>query len=147
MDSTCLFDIGRLPKVISSNYGSYTVEQWKNWTLVYLLYALKDVLPEQHLQCWQSFVLACKYLCKPIISKDDVIRAHFLLLKFCRECEKLYGNNFCTPNMHLHCHLKDIIKDYGPIHSFWCFSFERYNGILGSYTTKTDQLSCNLCAS
>ena len=23
-------DIGRLPKKISSNYGSYTAEQWKN---------------------------------------------------------------------------------------------------------------------
>lgn len=37
--------------------------------------------------------------------------------------------------MHLHCHLNDIILDLGPIHSFWCFSFERYNGILGSFTT------------
>jgi hypothetical protein len=26
-------DIGRLPKVISSNYGSYTAEQWKNGCL------------------------------------------------------------------------------------------------------------------
>ena len=25
--------------------------------------------------------------------------------------------------------------DYGPAHAFWCLSFERYNGILGSYHT------------
>ena len=128
-------DIGRQPKVISSNYGSYTAEQWKNWT---------RVLPEQHFKCWQSFVLACKYLCKPIVSNNDITRAHFLLLKFGGQCETIYGNCFCTPNMHLHCHLKDIIRDLEPIHSFWYFSFERYNGILGSFTTKTGQLNCNL---
>lgn len=27
-------DMGRLPKRISSNYGSFTAMQWKNWTLV-----------------------------------------------------------------------------------------------------------------
>ena len=137
-------DIGRLPKVILSNYGSYTAEQWKNWTLVYSLYALKDILTEQHFQRWQSFVLASKYFCKPVLSNDDMIRAHFLLLKFGRECQKLYGNLFCTPNMHLHCHLKDIIRDYGPIHSFWCFSFKRYNGILGTFTTNNRSIELQL---
>ncbi|CAB4014381.1 Hypothetical predicted protein, partial [Paramuricea clavata] len=67
-------DIGRLPKVISSNYGSYTAEQWKNWTLIYSLYALKDVLPEQDFKCWQSCVLACTYLCKPILSNNNIIK-------------------------------------------------------------------------
>ena len=33
--------------------------------------------------------------------------------------------------MHLHCHLRECIKDYGPLHGFWCFPFERYNGVLG----------------
>ena len=37
--------------------------------------------------------------------------------------------------MHLHLHLKDSIKDYGPVYSFWCFAFERFNGVLGSYHT------------
>ena len=27
-------------------------------------------------------------------------------------------------------HFPDIIKDFGPPHSFWCFSFERMNGVL-----------------
>jgi len=36
---------------------------------------------------------------------------------------------------HLHLHLKESFLDYGPPHAFWCFAFERYNGILGSYHT------------
>ena len=35
--------------------------------------------------------------------------------------------------MHLHTHLLDCSLDYGPIYSFWLFSFEHYNGILGEY--------------
>ena len=34
--------------------------------------------------------------------------------------------------MHMHGHVKDTVLDYGPIHEFWCYSFERFNGILGS---------------
>ena len=37
--------------------------------------------------------------------------------------------------MHLHTHLLDCILDYGPVYSFWLFSFECFNGILGSYHT------------
>lgn len=34
--------------------------------------------------------------------------------------------------MHLHCHLASCVRDFGPVYSFWLFSFERYNGHLGS---------------
>ena len=46
--------------------------------------------------------------------------------------ELLYGKDNCTPNLHMHLHIK---LDYGPSHAFWCYSFERYNGMLGSYHT------------
>ena len=53
-------------------------------------------------------------------------------MKFGERFECLYGKQAVTPNMHLHCHLKECVIDCGPVHSFWCFSFERFNGILGS---------------
>ncbi len=37
-----------------------------------------------------------------------------------------------TPNMHMHAHLATCVKDYGPLHRFWLFSFERFNGLLGN---------------
>ena len=49
-----------------------------------------------------------------------------------------------TPHMHLHCHVKDIIMDHGPVHSFWCFSFERSNGIMGSVSTNKRSLELKL---
>ena len=46
---------------------------------------------------------------------------------------ELYGEEKCTPNMHLHGHIRDCILNYGPLSSFWIFAFERYNGVLESF--------------
>lgn len=58
-----------------------------------------------------------------------------LLLNFCKKFELLYGKQSCKPNLHMHNHLKDCLLDYGPPHTFWCFSFEHLNGMLGSFHT------------
>lgn len=97
------------------------------------MFALKGILHQQHLECWRLFVIACQYLCVRIITKADLTIAHGYLVRFCQQYEELYGTQSVTPNIHLHCHLVDCILDFGPVYSFWLFSFERYNGILGSY--------------
>lgn len=137
-------DIGRLPMRISSNSGSYTAEQWKHWTLIYSIYCLKGILPQEHFRCWQTFVLACKYLCQTVISKTDLEIVDGLLLKFCKSVETLYGKHTITPNMHLHNHLKEIILNHGPVTSFWCFSFERFNGLMGSTSTNKRSVELQL---
>ena len=134
-DISSLSDIGRLPGNIKSNYGGYTAAQWKNFVLLFSVYALKDVLPNQHLHYWQSFVLACRLLCKPCITKTDLMVSDCKLMHFLKEYEKINGELAITPNMHLHLHLKECVENYGSIYGFWLFSFERYNGILGSYHT------------
>ena len=37
--------------------------------------------------------------------------------------------------MHMHLHLADSLQDFGPLHAFWLYSFERYNGLLGKQPT------------
>ena len=32
--------------------------------------------------------------------------------------------------MHLHRHLAERIRDFGPVYSFWCFAFERISSAL-----------------
>ena len=130
-----LSDIGRLPGNIKSNHGGYTAAQWKIFVLLFSMYSLKDVLWDQHLHYWQSFVLACRLLCKPCITKTDLMLADCKLLHFVKEYEKINGELAVTPNMHLHLHLKECVQNYGSIYGFWLFSFESYNGVLGSYHT------------
>jgi hypothetical protein len=135
-------DIGRLPKKIATSFGGFTADQWKNWTIIYSLYALRDILPEEHYTCWQAFVLGCFHLCRRTLSHLDITKADLLLLKFCRDVERLYGKAAVTPNMHLHCHLAEcVVRDYGSIYGFWLFSYERYNGILGNFPTNQKNIA------
>ena len=127
--------IGRLPINIASNYGGFKAIQWLTWTTVYSPVVLKGIISDADLQCWLLFVRACAIISQRIVKQDDVATADLLLLNFCKKFEQLYGREMCTPNIHLHLHIKDCLLDYGPSHAFWCFSFERYNGLLGSFHT------------
>ena len=108
------------------------------------MYCLSGILPSEHFRCWQTFALACKYFCQPINSQTDLEIADGMLIKFCKSVESLYGNLSITPNMHMHGHLKEVILYHGPITGFWCFSFERFNGILGSTTTNKRSVELQL---
>ena len=40
-----------------------------------------------------------------------------------------------TSILPVHTHLQECCNDYRSVYGFWCFAFERYNRILGSYQT------------
>ena len=44
----------------------------------------------------------------------------------------------------MHCHLASCIKEFGPMHSFWLFPFERYNDILESQPTNNRSIELQL---
>ena len=58
---------GRIPSKIASSFKGFTADHFKNWALVFSTFALKDILPERHLQCWKLFVKACRILCSTVI--------------------------------------------------------------------------------
>ena len=134
-------DIGRVPLKISSGFAGFTADQWKNWTVLYSLYALKDILPWQHYNCWHLFVKVCFLLCRRNITLDQLSEANSRIFEFLRAFKNLYGAEKCTLNMHLRGHLVECVEDFGPVYSFWCFAFERMNGVLGAYHTNTHHIS------
>ena len=119
-----------------SAFSGFTADQYKNWIITFSIPVLYDILPSPHFECWRSFVLACRIICKRNLVLADVNLCDALLMAFCRTVEVLYGPSAITPNMHMHGHIKEIIRDFGPVYAFWLFSYERYNGILG-HQTKT----------
>ena len=123
--------VGRLPTNVSSNYGGRAMENMDNSILSS---GSKGILPPNHLQCWLLLVRACTIFGQRIIRKSDITTAE---LNYCKRFEDLYGKENCTIDLHLHLHLKDTFRDFGPSHSFWCFPYERFNGILGSYPTNS----------
>ena len=128
-------DIGRIPYKIQSLFSSFTADQFKNWVLHYSIIAMHGLLQQDDLECWRHLVLACRILCQTSITNDRLTVADTLLLRFCQRCERQYGMDVVTPNMHMACHLCECIRDYGPLNHFWLFAFERFNGILGQFPT------------
>lgn len=114
------------------------------WVNYYSINCLYGVLPTDHLECWRHLVLASRLLCKRNMNMDDIKLADTLLLKFCQRFQVLYGPESVTPNIHLHGHLLECIKDYGPMCNFWLFSFERFNGLLGDEPTNNRSIELQL---
>ena len=54
---------------------------------------------------------------------------------WCSTWSKRATTECCTMNLHLYCHLKECVEDYGPVYAFWLCLNEWMNGIIGSFHT------------
>ncbi|XP_066299236.1 uncharacterized protein [Branchiostoma lanceolatum] len=133
-----------MPSKIESSFEGFTAAQWKAWVCIYSLFALKGVIPPEDYNIWRIFVSATRLLCSRIITESQIDDAHRCLKMFCNAFEQKYKKEWCTMNMHLHLHLKACIQDFGPVHAFWCFSFERANGSLGDYHSNNRHTEINI---
>ncbi|OAD65482.1 C2H2-type zinc finger transcription factor [Phycomyces blakesleeanus NRRL 1555(-)] len=124
-----------LKSKIGKGFPYMKADEWKSWVLVYSPILLKAVLPIEMFRNWISFVDACRQLVKPSITFSDIDNGHKFLQEFCTECQRIYTPTILTCNMHLHLHLRETIRDFGPVYGYWLFGFERYNGLLKNVNT------------
>lgn len=126
-------DVGRIPYKIATGEGfsGYTADQWKTFIMIYATPIMWDLLDEADQQILTHFVMACFLLTARIIEDSALDEAHSRLLTVARLVEDNYGPEMITPNFHLSLHLTECCRDYGPLYAFWCYSFERMNGVLG----------------
>lgn len=126
-------DLGRIPYKIATGEGfsRFTADQWKTFVLVYAIPIMWDLLSAPDREILGNFVRACSLLVCRIIDNNMITEAHNRLLKVAMLIEEHYGPEKITLNLHLCLHIKECCQDYGPLYSYWCFSFERMNGVLG----------------
>lgn len=145
VDSFCVpKDIGRIPHKIASGFSGFKSDQWRSWTIIYSLVVLKPLLPPPHYEMWRKYVEAIYLICRQSVTLLDLDKADASLVHFCKDFESLFGSQECTINMHLHCHLKECIIDYGPPYAFWVYAFERCNGYLGQYPNNRKSIEFQL---
>ena len=130
-------DLGRIPYKIGTGDGfsGYTADQWKSFIMIYAIPLMWDLLDDNDRKILTNFVRVCVILTNRIIENDVLDEVHSRLLTVAQLVEEVYGPEMITPNIHLSLHLAECCRDYGPIYSFWCYSFERMNGILGKLYT------------
>ena len=136
VDSFCTpSGFGRLHRKVENGFANFKAEQWENWILIYSVVCFKSVLSASQYSMRLVFVQACSLLCSRAITYDGIILSDRLIHEYCCLFQEEFGGERCYPNLHLHCHLKHCLLDYGPATSFWLFSFERMNGVLGNFQT------------
>ncbi|KAI0054356.1 hypothetical protein BV25DRAFT_1951632 [Artomyces pyxidatus] len=98
----------------------------------------EDDSPGLHPDDPMNFIKLCsalKVLLAHELTDEDLKAADGLLRSYCFELITLYGPDVIKPNHHYAMHTVECIRDYGPLHGFWTFLFERLNKVLKSYKT------------
>ena len=126
------YDVGRLPSSLGEKleFSNLTADQWKNFALIYAKPCLWDLLPPES---YESICMLCdivKIIVQPSLTNADISRLDYLFKSHHQSFENNYDRFQVSVNHHMALHIPDMIKDFGPSHSFWCFSFERMNGVL-----------------
>ncbi|TFK78577.1 hypothetical protein K466DRAFT_507081, partial [Polyporus arcularius HHB13444] len=135
----------RAPKNFGSpSHGKLKADQWRTGCLVNLvitltrLWGVPSATPRQK-------VLLDNFL--------DLVRAVDLATKRTMDQERIekfddYMHRYLTglcetfqhplvPNHHLSLHLRECLELFGPVHAWWAFPFERYNGIIQHLNTNS----------
>src|ERR1051325_9500163 len=126
-------DIGRIPNKIDCGEGfsNFTTDQWRTFFTMYATVTLWKHLWGHDRKILHHFVRICSILVSCILEINSVREAHWRLIEIVKLIEEYYGRDKITPNLHLSLHLAECTDNFGPLYAFWCFSFERMNGVLG----------------
>ena len=127
-------DLGRRPVRIATGDGfsNFTADMWKTFIMIFAIPITWDFLDTIDKKILAYFVRACKILTSRGLLKSELNEAFIRLVEMNKLVEEKYGQEKISPNLHLCLHICECALDYGPLSSFWCFSFERMNGILGT---------------
>jgi hypothetical protein len=126
-------NLDRIPEKIHCGEGflNFTADQWQIFFSIYATASLWRYLSEHDRKILLHFVRICRIFVSRILETDAVRESQWRLTELIKLIEQHHGRDKITPNLHLSLHLTECTHDYGPLYAFWCFSFERMNGVLG----------------
>ncbi|GET51677.1 uncharacterized protein LOC110233779 [Rhizophagus irregularis DAOM 181602=DAOM 197198] len=126
-------DLGRIPGKVDcgDGFSNFTADQWRIFFTIYATVSLWEHLSENDQKILMNFVRICSISVSRIVEVDFIREAHQKLINLVKLIEENYGRDKITPNLHLSLHLCECSLDYGPLYTFWYFSFECMNGMLG----------------
>ncbi|KAG2743404.1 hypothetical protein P692DRAFT_20821413 [Suillus brevipes Sb2] len=78
---------------------------------------------------------ALRIIIKHHITDEDLDRVDLLIRDYVTELISLYGSAVIKPNHHYATHIAECARNFGPLHDFWTFLFERLNKVLKSFKT------------
>jgi hypothetical protein len=127
-------DIGKMQSKWSGSLGHFKSIEWADFITLYALPALIHVgvsriylLPLIPLQR-MSFLLR-----KHVLTSTDIDEIELNIRLFSALVCYVCGPSVESINFHLLHHIPHLLRLYGPCCNWWCFPYERFNGLLKQY--------------
>ncbi|KAJ6567785.1 hypothetical protein B0H10DRAFT_2356873, partial [Mycena sp. CBHHK59/15] len=129
-------------------WGKFTADEWKTFCIYHLPFTLtrlwgpykesadvEECRKYKMLQNFLHLVGAVKLATSPTITPQTIDAYEKEILSYLSELLTLYPGAQIELYQHLAMHFGDLLKRWGPTHSWRCFAFERYNGLLQKINT------------
>jgi hypothetical protein len=130
----------------SASMGTPKADEWRIMAMIYFPISLITLWGgaaddengrsrRRLLELTMCIVQATWLLCGRQTSKED--RSAYLkyMCTYLYNLEKNVQGAKYRPNHHFSLHLYEFLELYGPVHSWWCFPYERINGMLQRIAT------------
>ena len=129
---------------VRKSRGLKEVKKWKATEFRnFLLYSgpvvLDRILPKVLYDHFIKFHVAIKILVHPDLCVSLNEYAGRLLLDFASAAQKLYGDQFCSHNVHNLIHLHTEVANHGPLDFFSSFPFENHLQFVKGLVRKNDK--------
>jgi len=122
-------DVSRLPRSLDER-KYWKGSEWKSFLLYYSLIVMPGVLLAKFVSHWFLLVFSIHTLLQDSATHEDIDTAERSLQEFVVGVHTLYGEEYCTFNVHQLLHLCDAVGNFGPLWAFSCFRFENNIGQL-----------------
>ena len=131
--------MGRAPKNLGSpSHGKLKADQWRTACTVNLVITLVRLWGQHDsnedlqaiLSNFISLVIMVRWASRRSTSLDHIEIIQSNLDYYLKSLVDLFGKSVIRPNHHLSLHITECLQAFGPVHGWWAFPFERYNGIL-----------------
>jgi hypothetical protein len=124
--------------------GTLKADEWRTMTTVYLPVALVSLWGEgtkhpslqiassarQILDHTMALVSAISLACMRTMTESRMNAYRKYILSWKADLTDIHSKAKHTVNSHMAIHIYDFLHSFGPVHSWWCFPFERVNGQL-----------------
>ncbi|KAM6490440.1 hypothetical protein JOM56_014113 [Amanita muscaria] len=120
----------------SSGSGKVKADQWRTLGTIYLPVAMALLWPtpdddyRKLLDTTFSLLLAITTACSHVTSSTHADNYREYMKEYIEGLKELFPDLDLLPNHHMAQHLHEYIIQYGPVHSWWTFPFERLIGII-----------------
>lgn len=127
----------------TASHGKLKADQWRTACTVTLVFSLvrlwgqSEGKPQEklYLDNFLALVTAVRWATKRSVSDRDIQIVEDQFNLYFTGLVDLFTAEVLHPNHHMSLHLSECLRNFGPVHGWWAFPFERYNGIIQRHNT------------